>query len=105
MSRGDGRSRCRTQATPLLLKNPWLVAIYIYHKGHFQNLSRRRLHTSLRAYERLMQPSNKAIVTVLQENTVPEDRKGLRREASKLSAIKQDTETDEDLLAIRRILV
>jgi hypothetical protein len=51
-----------------------------------------------------MQPSNEAIVAVLQENTVPEDRKGLRREASKLSTIKHDTETYEELLAIRRIL-
>jgi hypothetical protein len=39
-----------------------------------------------------MQPSNEAITNVLHENTVPEDRKELRREASKLSAVKQDTE-------------
>jgi hypothetical protein len=39
-----------------------------------------------------MQPSNEDSMTVLHENTVSEDRKELRRETSKLSAIKQDTE-------------
>jgi hypothetical protein len=39
-------------------------------------------------------------MTVLHENTIPEDRKGLRREASKLSAIRYDTETNEELLGL-----
>jgi hypothetical protein len=37
-------------------------------------------------------------MTVLHGKTVPKDRKGLRGEARKLSAIRQDTETDEELL-------
>ncbi|KAM0236554.1 hypothetical protein ACHAP5_009364 [Fusarium lateritium] len=49
--------------------------------------TRRSLHTKLRAYERHMQLSNEAILTALQENTGLEDRKELRREAGKLSAI------------------
>lgn len=48
-----------------------------------------------------MQPSNEDIMTVLHENTVSKDRKELQRETSKLSAIKKDTKTDEELLAQR----
>ncbi|KAI6763860.1 hypothetical protein HG530_007649 [Fusarium avenaceum] len=61
------------------------------------NTPRRSLQTCLDVYNKL-QPSKKTILDMLDEYTAPKGLKELQREASKLSTIKQDTETDKELL-------
>jgi hypothetical protein len=61
--------------------------------------ARRSLQTGLNAYNKL-QPSDTAILDMLVEYTASEGVKELQKEASKLSVIKQDTETDQELLAL-----